>query len=38
MKQNVSIDLWKKVLVQPPNKIADPDLAPFSEMVCEPLL
>jgi len=32
------MDLWKYFLVRPSNKIVGPDLAPFSEMVCEPLL
>ena len=32
-KQNVSIDLGEKILVRASNKIAGPDLAPFSEMV-----
>jgi len=33
IKQNASIDMWKKNLVRPSNKILGLDLAPFSEMV-----
>jgi len=33
VQQNVSIDLWKILLVPPPNKIVGLDLVPFSEMV-----
>jgi len=38
IKQIMSIDLWKIFLVRPSNKIAGPYFAPFSEVVCEPLL
>ena len=31
--QNVSIDLWKKILVRSSNKIVGLDLVPFSEIV-----
>jgi len=33
IKQNVSIDMWKNLLVRPAIKIVGLDLAPFSEMV-----